>query len=109
MNKPSSGSTSVFLPRISALRPYAHHIVPIANTHIREYSEFERSERLLGDVLDLWGRGEGGGLYVKDWHLPSAIEQEGRGVEEIYEVSEPFRGMSVFHFRMNRVKLTERR
>ncbi|CAD6584879.1 MAG: hypothetical protein TREMPRED_003987, partial [Tremellales sp. Tagirdzhanova-0007] len=87
----SSGSTSISQPILSSLRPYAYHIVPIADTCVREYSEFARSERLLGDILDLWERGDGGELYVKDWHLPSAVEQEGRGVEEIYEVPEPFR------------------
>ena len=101
----SSGSTSISQPILSSLRPYAYHIVPIADTCVREYSEFARSERLLGDILDLWERGDGGELYVKDWHLPSAVEQEGRGVEEIYEVPEPFRGKSVSHFRTIKVKL----
>ncbi|WWD19373.1 hypothetical protein CI109_103833 [Kwoniella shandongensis] len=80
-------------PNLSALRPYAHHIVPIANTYVPQYSEFERTERPLGEVLDLWERGaeEGRGLYVKDWHLMAEIEGEGRGVEEVYEVPQCLR------------------
>ncbi|KAK8854494.1 hypothetical protein IAR55_003232 [Kwoniella newhampshirensis] len=85
-------------PNLSALRPYAHHVVPIANTLRPQYSEFERTERPLGDVLDQWegggagdGRGGGRGMYVKDWHLMAEIEGEGRGVEEIYEVPECLR------------------
>jgi hypothetical protein len=49
---------------------------------------------LLGDVIDFWGKGEGEGLYVKDWHLLEEIEKDGRGVEEVYEVPECFRGTS---------------
>ncbi|WVW85244.1 hypothetical protein I302_107282 [Kwoniella bestiolae CBS 10118] len=84
-------SKDVSKPNLSALRPYAHHIVPVANTLQQQFSEFERTERSLGEVLDLWEKGEGNGLYVKDWHLMAEIEGEGRGVEEVYEVPECFR------------------
>ncbi|WWC90364.1 uncharacterized protein L201_005297 [Kwoniella dendrophila CBS 6074] len=78
-------------PNLSALQSYANHIVPVANTLQQQFSEFERTERPLGEVLDLWETGEGRGLYVKDWHLMAEIESEGRGVEEIYEVPECLR------------------
>lgn len=88
-------------PNLTGLRAYPHHVVPVADTSKRQYSEFERTERPLGEVLDLWEKGEGEGLYVKDWHLSSTIEGEGRGVEEVYEVPEPFRGTA------NLFRLTE--
>lgn len=83
-------------PRLSVLRRYAHHVVPVANTLKQEFSEFERTERPLGEVLDLWEADdpEGRGLYVKDWHLLGEIERDGRGVEEVYRVPECFRGES---------------
>lgn len=39
--------------------------MPVADTLTREFSEFQRDERPLGEVLDIWERGEGEGLYVK--------------------------------------------
>ncbi|WWC71238.1 uncharacterized protein I206_105191 [Kwoniella pini CBS 10737] len=82
---------STALPNLSALRKYAHHVVPVANTLRQEFSEFERTEKALGEVLDLWDIDEGNGLYVKDWHLMAEIEKEGRGVKEVYQVSECLR------------------
>ncbi|WWC93230.1 hypothetical protein V866_000063 [Kwoniella sp. B9012] len=82
---------AVSQPNLSALRPYAHHIVPVANTLQQQFSEFERTERPLGEVLHLWEKGEGKGLYVKDWHLMAEIESEGRGVNEVYEVPDCLR------------------
>lgn len=81
-------------PQLNGLRRYAQHIVPVANTRKQEFSEFERTERSLGEVLDLWERADeaGDGLYVKDWHLLGEIEREGRGVGEVYNVPECFRG-----------------
>lgn len=32
---------------------------------------------------------------MKDWHLIASIEIEGRSVEEVYRVPEPFRGRSL--------------
>ncbi|WWC63674.1 uncharacterized protein I303_106279 [Kwoniella dejecticola CBS 10117] len=84
-------SSTVSTPNLAALRRYAHHVVPVANTLQQQFSEFERIERPLGEVLDLWERGEGNGLYVKDWHLMAEIERDGRGVEEVYEVPECLR------------------
>jgi hypothetical protein len=48
----------------------------------------------MGEVLDIWESGQGEGLYVKDWHLLAELEKEGRGVGEVYEVPECFRGIS---------------
>jgi hypothetical protein len=31
----------------------------------------------LEDVISLWEEGDGKGLYVKDWHLPALLEEEG--------------------------------
>ncbi|WVQ95261.1 hypothetical protein IAU59_002356 [Kwoniella sp. CBS 9459] len=89
----TSTSSSTHQPNLTALRRYAHHVVPVANTLTPQFSEFERSERPLGDVLDLWDGGDsaGDGLYVKDWHLMAEIEREGRGVEEVYAVPECLR------------------
>lgn len=42
--------------------------MPVANTLQREFSEFERDERPLSEVLDLWETGKGDGLYVKVCH-----------------------------------------
>ncbi|WVF67688.1 hypothetical protein IAT40_002447 [Kwoniella sp. CBS 6097] len=89
----SSSSSSTHQPNLTALKRYAHHIVPVANTLTPQFSEFERSERPLGEVLDFWENGDeaGDGLYVKDWHLMAEIEGEGRGVEEVYAVPECLR------------------
>ena len=74
------------------MRPYATQMVPVANTLKISYSEFDRTELALGAVLDLWEKGQGDGLYIKDWHLFEEVEKAGRGVEEIYDVPECFRG-----------------
>jgi hypothetical protein len=68
----------------------------VADTLQPEYSEFKRSERPLGEVLDLWEskEGEGEGLYVKDWHLIGELESRGVGAGKVYEVPECFRGES---------------
>ncbi|WVQ72679.1 hypothetical protein IAR50_002239 [Cryptococcus sp. DSM 104548] len=75
-------------PNLKGLRQYSHHVVPVANTLKPQFSEFERTERPLGEVLDLWENDieAARGLYVKDWHLMAEIESEGRGVEEVYAV-----------------------
>jgi hypothetical protein len=85
---------NVSRPNLSAFREYGHHIVPVANTLKPEFSEFERTERPLSSVLDLWEQGDdrGVGLYVKDWHLLGELERAGKGVKEVYEVPECFRG-----------------
>lgn len=93
--EPHKLKQSVSSPNLEALRRYRQHIVPVANTLKREYSEFERTEQSLEHVLDLWEKGEGNGLYVKDWHLIAEIEGEGGGAGEVYEVPEIFRGKSL--------------
>jgi hypothetical protein len=35
-----------------------------------------RTERPLQDVLALWEKGEGRGLYVKDWHLSLQLSRQ---------------------------------
>lgn len=77
-------------------------MVPVADTLHPEFSEFKRSERRLGEVLDLWqlegagepgaGGGGGEGLYVKDWHLLAEIERLGGSAGEVYTVPECLRG-----------------
>jgi hypothetical protein len=52
-------------PNLDALRKYGRHVVPVANTLQREFSEFERDEQALSEVLDLWAEDKGEGLYVK--------------------------------------------
>lgn len=92
--KPNTQSTAS-LPNLPALRQYSHHVVPVANTLQPQFSEFERTERPLGEVLDLWedqGSEQGDGLYVKDWHLMAELESEGKGVGELYFVPECLRG-----------------
>lgn len=101
VTRPVSGETGPHsLPNFDALRKYSHHVVPVANTLKREYTEFERSEMTLGEVLDIWEgqrgekSGEGSAWYVKDYHLMAEIEGEGRGVGEVYEVPQCLRGPS---------------
>ena len=69
--------------------------MPVADTLQQEFSEFKRSERPLGHVIDLWESGAGEGLYVKDWHLIAELERSGRGAGEVYTVPECLRGTSL--------------
>ncbi|KAL1413343.1 hypothetical protein Q8F55_001102 [Vanrija albida] len=78
-------------PNLHALRAYAAQVVPVANTAEREFSEFERCERPLGEVLDAWSSGEGVSLYVKDWHLVAELELAGRSGREVYAPPPCFR------------------
>lgn len=68
--------------------------MPVADTTRRAFSEFERRERPLSEVLELWecDGDQAGGLYVKDWHLLAEVEEAGGAASEIYEVPECFRG-----------------
>ncbi|KAK4690040.1 hypothetical protein P7C73_g43, partial [Tremellales sp. Uapishka_1] len=95
----SSTETSTWPSRsfsLASLRKYGAHVVPVANTLKRQYSEFERDERPLSEVLDLWEKHDprGDGLYVKDWHLMDEIERDGGWVGGVYSPPECFRGMS---------------
>lgn len=58
--------------------------MPVADTRRRQFSEFERDERPLREVLDLWESGGGQGLYVKDWHLVAELEGVGCSPNTVY-------------------------
>ena len=46
-----------------------------------------RLPETLGALLELWAKGEGRGLYLKDWHLPRILVDKGKSVKgELYEV-----------------------
>ncbi len=79
-------------PNLSTLRRYGDQLVQVANCSKRQFNEFERTERTLSEVLDLWESGDGQSLYVKDWHLMLEIEKEGRQMEEVYETPDIFKG-----------------
>lgn len=66
--------------------------MPVADTAAREFSEFERTDRPLGEVLDLWERGEGSSLYVKDWHLIAELCERGGAAKDVYEPPACFLG-----------------
>lgn len=56
---------------------YGHYEVSVADcSNVDENGNQERETRLFRDVISLWLKGEGRSLYVKDWHLPKAIESE---------------------------------
>jgi hypothetical protein len=79
---------------LSALRKYEHQLVQVADCSKRQFNEFERTEKPLGDVLDLWEAGDhsGDSLYVKDWHLALEMEKGGLSMEEVYETPDLFKG-----------------
>lgn len=80
-------------PNLCALRSYGHQVVPVADTAAREFSEFERTDRPLSEVLDLWESGEGRSLYVKDWHLIAELCERGGAAKDVYEPPACFLGM----------------
>lgn len=82
-------------PNLSALREYAHHTVQVADCSTRRYNEFDRTERRLGEVLDLWESEDENGrkLYVKDWHQALLLEKDGGRQDQIYTTPDIFRGM----------------
>lgn len=82
-------------PNLAALRRYAHHSVQVANCSTRQFNEFERSERKLGEILDLWEKegGRSGQLYVKDWHQVLLLEQDGGSQDQIYTTPDIFKGV----------------
>lgn len=90
-----TSSTSSWRPNLDHLRDrYGQHVVQVADTRKRQYNEFERSERPLKDVIDLWIEQDptGDGLYVKDWHLALELEEDGGTQAEFYTTPEPFQG-----------------
>jgi hypothetical protein len=80
---------------LAALRRYADHLVQVADCSIRQFNEFERSERKLGEILDIWEneQGQSGRLYVKDWHQTLLLEQKGGRQDQIYTTPGIFKGM----------------
>ncbi|KAJ9109017.1 hypothetical protein QFC21_000343 [Naganishia friedmannii] len=80
-------------PNLAALRRYGHHSVQVANCSVRQFNEFERSERKLDEILDIWEREEGqnGRLYVKDWHQALLLEQDGGRQDQIYTTPDIFK------------------
>jgi len=54
-----------------------------------------RSERLLREILDMWeggkkseGNGDGGNIYVKDWHLALQLETQKTGTDSTIGLDE---------------------
>lgn len=61
---------------------YGHHIHSFINCRTQT-----SREGTLGEMLDLWEKGEGREEYARDLHLPLLVRREGRSVEgEMYEV-----------------------
>ena len=87
-----SGSSDI--PNLSALRNFAHHLVQVADCSTRRYNEFDREERHLGQILDLWEKeGESGStLYVKDWHQALLLEEDGGKQDQVYTTPDVFQG-----------------
>lgn len=52
---------------------YGSQEVTVADCSTREFSDQKRDTRLFREVVDLWKRGEGKSLYVKDWHLARSL------------------------------------
>lgn len=87
-----SGSSDI--PNLSALRNFAHHLVQVADCSARRYNEFDREERPLGDILDLWEKEDESGrtLYVKDWHQALLLEKDGGKQDRVYTTPDVFQG-----------------
>jgi hypothetical protein len=90
-------------PKLSALQEYAHHTVQVADCSTRRYNEFDRTERRLGEVLDLWKEEDENSrkLYVKDWHQALLLEQDGGRQDQIYMTPDIFKGTHRPCFRSN--------
>ena len=91
-----SESDSFDIPNLSSLREYAHHTVQVADCSTRRYNDFDREERRLGDILDLWQNQyqDSCNLYVKDWHQALLIEKDGGKQAQLYTTPEAFQGTS---------------
>lgn len=68
---------------------YGDQIVTVAQCLSRDFSDQERTQRPLAEVIDLWTAGEGEGLYVKDWHLAKDLHR--KGLPSFYETPDIFR------------------
>jgi hypothetical protein len=68
---------------------YGDEIVSVAQCDSRAFSDQERTECSLHDVIDLWERERGEGLYVKDWHLAKSVRE--KGGQPFYETPGIFR------------------
>ena len=62
--------------------------VTVAKCGTRSFSDQERVELPLHEVIDLWRSGKGEGLYVKDWHLARSVKE--RGMDPFYETPDVF-------------------
>ncbi|KAF8591722.1 Clavaminate synthase-like protein [Ramaria rubella] len=67
---------------------YGDELVSVAHCASRIFSDQERGERPLREVIGLWQSGGGEGLYVKDWHL--AKSTRAKGDPQFYETPEIF-------------------
>ena len=67
---------------------YGDEVVSVALCNSKAFSDQERTERPLRDVIDLWSSGAGEGLYVKDWHLAKSMRE--RGDPPFYDTPEIF-------------------
>ena len=80
---------------------YGSQMVTVADCSTRDFSDQKRDAKPFRDVVDLWKKGEGTSLYVKDWHLarslqyeaqPNAIKSSRRDVEaEFYTTPDIFK------------------
>ncbi|KAF8509976.1 hypothetical protein JB92DRAFT_2728861 [Gautieria morchelliformis] len=65
-------------PNFDYLREnYGDQNVFVARCSSRTFSDQEREERPLREVIDLWKCGHGKELYVKDWHLAKSVREKG--------------------------------
>ena len=85
-----SPTTTYSQPNLDYLRErYGGQTVSVAKCSSRAFSDQEREERPLREVIDLWKSGNGKGLYVKDWHLPKIMRE--KGYPPFYETPQIFR------------------
>ncbi|KAF8519376.1 Clavaminate synthase-like protein [Hysterangium stoloniferum] len=71
------------------LEHYGDEIVTVAKCGSRSFSDQERTEHPLREVIGLWKSGLGKDLYVKDWHLAKSEHQKGK--PPFYETPDIFR------------------
>ncbi|KIJ34930.1 hypothetical protein M422DRAFT_181471 [Sphaerobolus stellatus SS14] len=81
---------------------YGDEQVTVAKCDTRSFSDQERFELPLRDVIELWKSGKGEGLYVKDWHLARSTRE--KGGESFYETPDIFLDDWMNSFWENEVK-----